>query len=159
MKTVILCLLDFCLKRFVGGILMVVAGAANAGGVSCSERPEVAVVRLFEYVESPPPNSDQFVRSLFSERLLRSSSGASVAGVIDSARSTYQIGKQNEPLSGRLLGEPRQLPSSSGSFNPRGQATVRLLALSGRGKVEQRMSISCQEGLWRIESLSYGPPE
>ena len=145
-------------------ILTATVGVANSGGiggVECSVPPQQAAVRIFEYLEDPDFefDSEEVYRAIFSKRLLSSSSNSSVNYAIRSARTTYQGDRNETPLSRRLAAPPVLFTRNNSSFNQRGEATVRILSLSTRGKIEQRMSITCESGLWKAESFSYGPPE
>lgn len=148
----------------VASILTAMVGVANSGGivgVECSVPPQRAAVQIFEYLEDPDFqfDSEEVHRAIFSKRLLSSSSNSSVNSAIRSARITYQGDRNETPLSRRLAAPPVLFTRDSSSFNQRGEATVRILSLSSRGKIEQRMSITCESGLWKAESFSYGPPE
>lgn len=144
--------------------LLCVIALANARvvTVNCSVRAEDAAVRLFEYIENPgfEFDSPEVYRSVFSKRLLGSNSNSTLNSVLKAARSTYQDqgGGSATPLSGRLLSPPTSIPPPEPSFNQNASKTIRIPTLSTRGMIEQRMSLSCEDGLWKIDSLSYGPP-
>lgn len=151
-------------KSAVVLILTAIFGVSNSGGivgVDCFVPPQHAAVQIFEYLEDPDfqINSEDAYRAVFSSRLLSSSSNSSVNSALRSARSTYQSGRNETPLSRRLAAPPVLLTRDSSSFNQRGEVTVRILSLSSRGRIEQRMSLTCESGLWKAESFSYGPPE
>lgn len=149
--------------QLVFAFILLCFGINATGGdparFDCSMAPEQASVRLFEYLEDPnfKLSSDQEYSAIFSKKLLSSSSAMSVNAAIRAARSTYQDNRTETPLSQRLAAPPALVSRQDSSFNPRGEATIRILSLSTRGKIEQRMSITCEAGQWKIESLSYGP--
>ena len=145
-------------------IAFTIHSPARGGGpesVGCSTPPEQAAVRLFEYIEDPnlQVGSPQAYEAIFSKRLLASSSTSAVDSAIKSARSTYQDNRTETPLSRRLAAPPALIPKEDKSFNARGDATVRILSLSARGKIEQRMAVSCEIGDWKVQSFSYGPQD
>jgi hypothetical protein len=142
-------------------ILLAVCGTTVAGPmpVQCTTPPEQASVRLFEYIEDPKVDisSRSSQEAVFSRRLLTTSSPAAIEGALRNARTTYQGNQSDTPLSRRLVAPPVLVPKEDSSWNTRADATVRVLSLSARGKIEQRMAVSCQSGEWKVESFSYGP--
>lgn len=150
--------LGVAIFSFMLGIL--IAPAEAGMGVSCSTPREVAAVQLFEYIEDPRFNFDsrEEYQNLFSVRLLKGSSSSTVTSLLREARSTYQDNRSETPLSRRLLAPPSIIEQRGSSPRNEGETTVRVLTLSSRGKIEQRMSITCEDGLWKVDSLSYGPP-
>ena len=142
-------------------VISIPTSAFTGGFVPCGVDPREAAVQLFEFIENPSLefNSDAIYRQVFSRRLLQSSSQSAVNSVIKQARSTYLGAGSETPLSRRLVAPPTLVQSDEPSFNPRGGATVRLLSLTSRGKIEQRMAVTCEEDFWKIESLSYGPTD
>ena len=127
----------------------------------CRIDPREAAVHLFEFIEDPSLelDSDGAYRQVFSRQLLQYSSKLALNSVIKQARSTYLGAGSETPLSRRLVTQPSLVQSDEPSFNPRGGATVRLLSLTSRGKIEQRMAVTCEEDSWKILSLSYGPTD
>jgi hypothetical protein len=121
---------------------------------------ETAAVSFFEYVESPLglDSLPSKGRQIFSASIIEAGSLDSAIQTIKTARATYGIDKLRDPLSDRLIGAPKELASGQAGFNPRAQKSIRILALSERGKVEQRVAFSCENGVWKVVSLSYGPP-
>lgn len=125
----------------------------------CSVPPQVAAVSFFEFVESP--NGEEKLRRLgtkvLSQRLTRTTSQQAIIEVVRSARQQYSFDKHEVPLSKRLAGEPQLLNPRQEGFNSRAEVSVRILALSSRGSVEQRVSLACEESVWKVVSFSYGP--
>ena len=138
--------------------------SSQSGGpepVSCTLPPEPAAVRLFENIEDPTLEigSLQAYEVIFSRRLLASSTIRAVDSAIQTSRNTYQDNRSEAPLSRRLAAPPILVSKDDKSFNIRGDVTVRILSLSTRGKIEQRISISCEGSNWKVQSFSYGPQE
>jgi hypothetical protein len=149
--------------RCLAMLLLMVAmmSSASAGGVRCSTSPQQAAVEIFEYLESPDFEfgSEEVYRAIFSRRLLSVSSNAAINSAIRSARGTYQDNRAETSLSHRLVAPPMLIRPDDGGFNQRAEVTVKILSLSARGKIEQRMSLTCESGFWRVDSFSYGPQE
>jgi hypothetical protein len=143
-----------CLIACVGNAQPVVA---QIQGVVCSVPAPQAAVQIFEYIEAPNFQFDsaEEYRAIFSRRLLSSSSNTSVNAAIRSARSTYQGDRNETPLSRRLAAPPVLLTRDSSQSG----ATVRISSLSTRGRIEQRMSLICESGVWKADSFSYGPSD
>ena len=145
-------------------LMLAMMSAATAGGISgvrCSTPPQDAAVNIFEYLENPDFEfgSEEVYRTIFSKRLLSSSSNATVNSAIRSARRTYQNNRAETPLSHRLAAPPMLISPNDRAFNQRAEVTIKILSLSARGKIEQRMSLTCESGLWRVDSFSYGPQQ
>ena len=150
-------------ELFAWGAILYLGSAqvVHALGVDCGTPPEMAAVKLFEIIEDPRIDLDRgnVHTSVFSDKLLSRSSNESVNIILRSARSTYQDNRTGSPLSDRLLSPPTLVQGLSKESPIGRDATVRVLSLSTRGKIEQRMAITCERGMWKIEGLSYGPPE
>ena len=153
------------IRQCLGALFLAVSvgnvQSGGIGGVECVVSPQQAAVQIFEYIEDPEFqfDSEDVYRTIFSRKLLLSSSSTSVNSTIRSSRNIYQGARNETPLSRRLAAPPVLITRDEESSNKRGEATVRILSLSARGKIEQRMSITCESGLWKAESFSYGPPE
>ena len=142
----------------------VVQVEAYAGGqptppMPCSVPPQIAAVSFFEFIESP--NGQENLRrdgpKVLSRTLMQSSSQTDIIDVLRSARQQYSFDKYEVPLSRRLAGEPQVLSQGQPGWNPRAQFSFRILALSARGSIEQRVSLVCEDSVWKVASFSYGP--
>jgi len=146
----------------VVAVMMVSQTPARAGYPSpplpCSVPPQVAAVSFFEFVESP--NGEENIRrdgtKVLSRQLTQSASPNDIINIVRSARQLYSFDKYEVPLSRRLAGEPQLVNQGQEGFNPRAQFSVRVRALSARGQVEQRVSLACEDSVWKVVSFSYG---
>jgi len=138
-------------------LVMVLASVSYAGlpqpPFSCSAPPQEAALAFFEFIETPGSESgvQKMAHQIFSASLLSRESTDGVVKFVASTKRTYGFDKFDRPLSQRLAGEP-QVSSVSD------EVSIRILALSPRGKVEQRVSFRCEDRLWKVLSFSYGPP-
>ena len=112
-----------CILIIVVFVNLIFIGQQSLAGslidLDCSMAAEQAAVRLFEYIEDPKTrfDSDSSYRSIFSKRLLSTSSNSSVSSVINAARSTYQDNRAETPLSRRLAAPPTLIPRQDDAFN------------------------------------------
>lgn len=147
------------------GLALNCAQTAQAGRLSpplpCYAPPQEAAIAFFEFIEAPssgPEVLSKAAKILFSESLLKREKLDAVLRVVDSAKETYGIDSFDRPLSERLAGvrvDPQKLVPEVGV-----QVEVGLFALSSRGKVEQRVTLRCEEDkVWKVLSFSYGPPK
>lgn len=130
--------------------------------LSCNYPPDIAAISFFEFFETPGTEKLIFSESsiLFSRRIIESNSLRSVIDLIREVQYTYSLNNSEIPLSSRLLDRPRLIDTSQRGFNKSVDASsIMVLALSSRGKIEQRISMVCESGSWKVDSLSYGPPE
>jgi hypothetical protein len=157
-------------RNYLRNALCILAAAAvvqveaYAGGqpkppLPCSVPPQIAAVSFFEFIEAP--NGEENLRRdgprVLSRTLMQTSSQRDIIGVLQSARQQYSFDKYEVPLSRRLAGEPQMLRQGQPGWNPRAQFSFRILALSSRGSVEQRVSLVCEDSVWKVVSFSYGP--
>jgi hypothetical protein len=128
--------------------------------VSCNVPPQVAAVSFFEFIESPrgEENLRKAGEAVLSRRLLQTSTPSEVFGLVRAAKEQYSFDRFEVPLSARLAGEPQMLDRGQHGWNSRADVSVQIHAVSSRGRVEQRVSLACEDAVWKTVSFSYGPP-
>lgn len=134
--------------------------AADSPPLPCSAAPQAAAVSFFEFIEAPG-GEDRLVQTsarILSATLRQTTPPGDIARTIKSIKAQYGLDRKEVPLSRRLDGYPKVLAPGQPGFNPRAQQSVRILALSSRGKVEQRVALTCEDSVWKIVSFAYGPP-
>jgi hypothetical protein len=128
--------------------------------LNCKSKPNDAAVAFFSLVESP--GGEDAIRSeastLFSKRLLAQESPDTIADFVNLTKKSFEINTEERPLSDRLTVYPESAPIQSGDNQYSRDVAVKLVALSPRGKLDQRVTLTCEEGVWKVVGFSYGPP-
>ncbi len=124
--------------------------------LQCSSQPEMAAIAFFEFVES---HDGEALRGSARELLARSLqlSLEEVLKTVANAKAQYKLDRYDAPLSDRLTDAPRRLARGNPGWDPEAQETVRLVASTSRGRIEQHASLTCEGGMWRVVSFAYVP--
>lgn len=128
--------------------------AAEPGLGDCS-MPDKKAVSFFELIESPKGELflEREAKAVFSRTFLEHQDPGEVANLVKSAKRTYGLDGSERPLSLRLAAKPATIFEKGAD-----RVEVQILAHTARGKIDQRVSLVCEKGAWRVTSLSYGPP-
>lgn len=151
---------DITIVRWIVLLTVVISNLGQAQSstpnlpLPCTVEPQVVAVSFFELIESRDgePRLADLREQVLSRQLL--TSFRDVQFLIRRTKDEYDIDQHEAPLTSRLVGSPQIVDP----VNPEADVSVKLLALNARGKVEQRVSLTCESQLWKVVSFSYGRP-
>ncbi|WP_157649616.1 hypothetical protein [Burkholderia ubonensis] len=118
--------------------------------------PQIAAIQFFNTIEQP--NSASYVvrygPMIFSRSFLDQRSPSQINEFILDQKKRFGLEDVDRSFKDRLERVP-QAPK----FKPSGDVTVNLVALSGRGRILQRVTLTCESGIWKVSGFAYGAEE
>ncbi|RDJ98264.1 hypothetical protein [Cupriavidus lacunae] len=126
----------------------------------CTEAPERAAIMFFDAIEQPA--GSRIVRDrageMFSRRFLKQNSVDSTVEFIELAKKRYNLSNVERSFNDRVEGYPSRRSRIDGgqAVQTSGDVSLWFLVLSGYGKIEQNIIMTCEDKFWKVVRFAYG---